>query len=78
MSVDIFKYFEKLCEYPMDELKKIAKKYKLKIISDAINSPAAMYKNKYAGTMVDIGGISLNCHKHIQTGEGGVLFTKFY
>ena len=34
-----------------------------------------MYKNKYAGTMVDIGGISLNCHKHIQTGEGGVLFT---
>tara|TARA_B100000795_G_C22797893_1_gene440297 strand:+ start:745 stop:2025 length:1281 start_codon:yes stop_codon:yes gene_type:complete len=70
MSVDIFGH-----PGPMDELKKIAKKYKLKIISDAAQSPAAMYKNKYAGTMVDIGGISLNCHKHIQTGEGGVLFT---
>lgn len=70
MSVDIFGH-----PGPMNELKKIAKKYKLKIISDAAQSPAAMYKNKYAGTMVDIGGISLNCHKHIQTGEGGVLFT---
>jgi perosamine synthetase len=70
MSVDIFGH-----PGPMNELKKIAKKYKLKIISDSAQSPAAMYKNKYAGTMVDIGGISLNCHKHIQTGEGGVLFT---
>ena len=25
--------------------------------------------------MADIGGISLNYHKHIQTGEGGVVFT---
>ena len=25
--------------------------------------------------MTDIGGISLNCHKHIQSGEGGVIFT---
>ena len=70
MSVDIFGH-----PAPMNELKKIAKKYKLKIISDAAQSPAALYNNEYAGTMVDIGGISLNCHKHIQTGEGGMLFT---
>tara|TARA_B110000027_G_scaffold43891_1_gene48363 strand:- start:1395 stop:2675 length:1281 start_codon:yes stop_codon:yes gene_type:complete len=70
MSVDIFGH-----PAPMNELKKIAKKYKLKIISDAAQSPAALYNNEYAGTMTDIGGISLNCHKHIQTGEGGMLFT---
>ena len=34
-----------------------------------------MYKNKFAGTLGDIGGFSLNRHKHIQTGEGGVLVT---
>ena len=28
-----------------------------------------------AGTLTDIGGYSLNCHKHIQTGEGGIVVT---
>jgi len=59
----------------LNSLKRIAKKFKLKIISDSAQSPLAKYKNSYAGTSTDIGGISLNCHKHIQTGEGGVIFT---
>ncbi len=59
----------------MDELKKIAKKYNLKIISDTAQAPGALYKDKFAGTLADIGGYSLNCHKHIHTGEGGVLVT---
>ncbi len=59
----------------MNEIKKIAKKYKLKIISDSAQSPFATYKGKKCGTIGDIGGISLNYHKHIHTGEGGVIFT---
>ncbi len=57
------------------EIKKIAKKYNLKIISDSAQSIGAKYKNKYVGTTTDIGGYSLNYHKHIQTGEGGILVT---
>ena len=28
-----------------------------------------------AGTLGDVGGFSLNYHKHIHTGEGGILVT---
>ena len=59
----------------MDSLIKIAKEYNLKIINDSAQSPGAKYKGKFAGTVGDIGGFSLNYHKHIQTGEGGVLVT---
>ena len=70
MAVDIFGH-----SAPIKELKKIAKKYNLKIISDSAQSPGAKYGKNYAGTLTDIGGISLNYHKHINTGEGGVIFT---
>ncbi len=59
----------------MKTIKKIAKKYKLKIICDTAQAPAAKYNNKFAGTLGDIGGFSLNYHKHIHTGEGGVIVT---
>jgi perosamine synthetase len=59
----------------MDELLVIANKYGLKIISDTAQSPGAIYKGKYAGTVAHIGGFSLNYHKHIHTGEGGVVVT---
>ena len=57
------------------ELKKIAKKYKLKIICDSAQAPGALYNGKHSGTLGDIGGYSLNYHKHIHTGEGGILVT---
>lgn len=56
-------------------LKKIAKKYKIKIISDTAQAPGSFYHKKYSGTLADIGGFSLNYHKHIHTGEGGILVT---
>lgn len=70
MSVDIFG-----CSANMNALRQIADKYDLKIISDSAQAPGATYSNSFAGTLADIGGISLNYHKHIHTGEGGVLFT---
>ena len=56
---------------------KIAKKHNLKLIIDAAQSIGARYKdtNKFAGTVGDIGGFSLNVHKHINTGEGGIIVT---
>lgn len=59
----------------ISELTRIASKYNLKLISDAAQAPGALYKNKMAGTLADIGGFSLNYHKHIHTGEGGIMVT---
>ena len=65
--------------HPSDiiSFKKIAKKYKLKLIIDAAQSIGAKYKrlNKFTGTVGDVGGFSFNIHKHINTGEGGVIVT---
>lgn len=70
MAVDIFGH-----SADMDVLLAIAAKYGLKIISDSAQAPSAMYKGKYAGTLADVGCYSLNYHKHIHTGEGGILVT---
>lgn len=59
----------------VDAIMQIASKYGLKVISDTAQAPAALYKGKYAGTCAHVGGFSLNYHKHIHTGEGGVLVT---
>ena len=59
----------------MDSLMAIAQKYNLAIISDTAQAPGAYYHGQYAGTLAHVGGYSLNYHKHIHTGEGGVLVT---
>ncbi|MGO0790223.1 DegT/DnrJ/EryC1/StrS family aminotransferase [Herbaspirillum seropedicae] len=70
MAVDIFGQSAN-----MDALMAIADKHGLKVISDTAQAPGALYKGKFAGTLAHIGGYSLNYHKHIHTGEGGVLVT---
>lgn len=71
LAVDIFGH-----SADMDALMAIARKHDLKVISDAAQAPGARYKGRYAGTLADAGGFSLNYHKHIHTGEGGILVTE--
>jgi len=56
-------------------LKKIVRGSNIKILLDSAQSPYAIEKNIIAGTKGDIGGFSLNYHKIIHTGEGGVIVT---
>jgi perosamine synthetase len=45
------------------------------LIEDNAQAPFATEDGRYAGTFGDIGVFSLNVHKHIQCGEGGVCVT---
>ena len=67
MVTDIFGHAADL-----DSIMHLAKKHNLKVIEDSAQAPGAIYKGKYVGTIADIGVFSLNYHKHIHTGEGGV------
>lgn len=53
----------------------IAERHNLKVISDTAQAPGALYDGKHAGTLAHIGGYSLNYHKHIHSGEGGIIVT---
>ena len=57
------------------EINEIAKRNNIKVIEDCAQAPYARYKEKFAGTLSDIGVYSLNYHKHIHSGEGGILVT---
>ena len=59
----------------MKSINKIAKKNNLKVICDSAQAVGAKYNGKHVGTLGDIGGYSLNYHKHIHTGEGGIIIT---
>ena len=63
--------------YPadMNPIISLSKKYNLKIIEDAAQAPGVIYKGQPVGAIGDIGGFSLNFHKHIHTGEGGLIVT---
>ncbi len=70
MAVDIF-------GHPSDSLRlmEIASRHGLKVITDSAQAPGAKISGEFAGTLTDIGGFSLNYHKHIHTGEGGIVVT---
>jgi perosamine synthetase len=70
MAVDIFGQAA-----DMDALMRIAERHGLKVITDTAQAPGAMYKGALTGTQAHVGGYSLNYHKHIHTGEGGILVT---
>lgn len=57
------------CE--MDKILEISKKHKLFVIEDAAQAILSKYKNKYLGTIGDIGCLSFHETKNITCGEGG-------
>ncbi|MEM1156926.1 MAG: DegT/DnrJ/EryC1/StrS family aminotransferase [Verrucomicrobiota bacterium] len=60
---------------PMNEITAIGKKHNIAVIEDAAQAPGATYGGKPVGAIGDMGGFSFNFHKHIHTGEGGMIVT---
>lgn len=60
----------------LQELSVLAKEHGLYLIEDNAQGPLASEDGLYAGTVGDIGIFSLNYHKHIHTGEGGMCVTR--
>lgn len=59
----------------LTELRELADRRGLHLIEDNAQGPLAREGDRYAGTIGHIGVFSLNYHKHIHTGEGGVCVT---
>lgn len=59
----------------LDQLIALARPRGIRVIEDNAQAPGALYRGRCAGTIADVGVFSLNCHKTIQTGEGGVACT---
>ena len=59
----------------LDKIKQIAIRHGLILIEDSAQSPGAFFNGELAGTIGEMGVFSLNYHKMIQCGEGGILIT---
>jgi dTDP-4-amino-4,6-dideoxygalactose transaminase len=62
----------------MDSLRQFCNDNNLVLISDSAQCPGAKYKDRVPSKWADVGGYSLNRHKHFQTGEGGIAVTDNY
>lgn len=61
--------------YDAVRINELAQKYGLTVIEDAAQAPGAALDGKPAGTLGHMGVFSLNYHKHIHSGEGGIAVT---
>lgn len=59
----------------LEEIKALAKHYKLKVIEDAAHALGAVYKKRQIGSYSDLTTFSFHPVKHITTGEGGMITT---
>ena len=59
----------------MDPIMELARQRDIIVIEDCAQVPFATYKGRPAGSLGDMGVFSLNYHKHIHTGEGGIVTT---
>ena len=60
----------------MDELQKIANKFKIPIIEDAAHALGATYKKKFIGDISQFTIFSFQAIKHITTSDGGMICLK--
>lgn len=58
-----------------DPITRLAQEHGLVVIEDAAQAPGARYKGRWAGRLGDMGIFSLNYHKTIHSGEGGMVVT---
>jgi dTDP-4-amino-4,6-dideoxygalactose transaminase len=68
MAVDLFGH-----PYDAAQINRLAQEFGLKVIEDCAQAPGARLQGRYAGTLGDVGVFSLNYHKHIHCGEGGIV-----
>jgi perosamine synthetase len=59
----------------MDPIMALARERGLVVIEDCAQSPSGTYRGRKVGTLGHMGIFSLNYHKHVHTGEGGVVTT---
>ncbi len=59
----------------MDPIMAIAREHGLTVIEDCAQAPLGSYRGRPVGTLGHMGVFSLNYHKHIHTGEGGLVVT---
>jgi dTDP-4-amino-4,6-dideoxygalactose transaminase len=59
----------------MSEIMELAHDHDIVVIEDAAQAYGATLNGKYAGTLADMGVFSLNFHKTIHCGEGGIIVT---
>lgn len=71
IAVNLFGHPAKL-----KELHALTRERGIYLIEDNAQGPLASEDGAYAGTVSDIGIFSLNYHKHIHTGEGGMCVTR--
>ena len=57
----------------MDRIMKIAKEHNLKVVEDSPQGVMAKYKDKYLGTIADLGCYSFHETKNYSMGEGGAI-----
>lgn len=70
LAVDLFGH-----PAALQELRSLADEKGIYLIEDAAQAPLATENGRCAGTIGHIGVFSLNYHKHIHTGEGGICCT---
>jgi len=70
LTVDIFGYPSNYTA-----LRSICDEFNLLLIGDSAQAPNAKHGEDFVSKLADIGGYSLNYHKHLQTGEGGFALT---
>ena len=58
------------------EFRRIANDHNLILIADSAQTPLANVQGESPLYFADLGGFSFNRHKHLQTGEGGIVLTR--